>query len=228
MEEIMRDSYERFFAEGHMSKDDFFNFGIRETIYAPLDKAKICWEELKQRIKTNKPVYIRGFGRNSKGSPMFQDFYKNILDHDNVLIDSTNNFEPTKVIRDMTGYSKTESARHKPIQNYQVSHIFGRTKNIYAFTAPWNIVYLPKIIDPFTGHEAKGELVREYQAIFRRKSYCHFKPLIKDYNKLISDKAFKQRIDEHLKSIAYDDRYEQADIDKLEKSVREELTPISI
>jgi len=225
---IMRDSYERFFSEGYISKEQFFDFGIRETIYAPLDAAKNRWEELKQRIKSNQPVYMRGFGRNSNGSHMFQEFYKHILGNENVLIDPTNNKEPTTVIRDLTGYSKTKSAKHEPIRNYQISHIFGRTKNIYTFTAPWNIVYLPKIIDPFTGHEAKGALVDEYRVAFQQKSYSNFEPLIENYNKMISDKVFKQRIDSYLEYISRNSRYPQADIDKLVKSIDEELTPISI
>lgn len=49
--------------------------------------------------------------------------------------------------------------------------MFGRTKNIYAFTAPWNIVYMPKILDPFTGHEAKGEMVDEYRMLFQKQRH---------------------------------------------------------
>ena len=41
-----------------------------------------------------------------------------------------------------------------------------RTKNVYTFTALWNMVYLPKIIDPFIGHEAKSEIVDDNQAAF--------------------------------------------------------------
>ena len=41
----MRDSYERFFSEGYIDKDQFFDFGLRETIYAPKDKAKEGWEQ---------------------------------------------------------------------------------------------------------------------------------------------------------------------------------------
>lgn len=224
----MRDAYERFFSKFNISKEQFFDFGIHETIYAPRDKAKAGWEDLKQRIKNNQPVYIRGFGRNSSGSHLYQEFYKQTLGNENVKIDSTGNSEPTTVIRDMTGYSKIEYSKHELIRNYQVSHIFGRTKNIFMFTAPWNIVYLPKIIDPFTGHEAKGDWVNEYKVIFRQKSYARFEPLIEDYNALITEKAFQQRIDAYLKDISNNNRYPQADINKLTKSVREELTPISV
>ena len=140
-------------------------------------------------------------------------------------IDPSNNKEPTTVIREMTGYSKIESVKYKPIRNYQVSHIFGRTKNIFMFTAPWNIVYLPKLIDPFTGHEAKGDLIEEYQTLFQQKSYTLFKPLIEEYNKIISEPDLQTRIDEYFENIS--NSHPQEDIDKLRKSVQKELSPIN-
>lgn len=223
----MRDSYERFFSEGYISKEQFFDFGIRETIYTLLEKAKEGWEELKHRIRNNALVYMRGFGRNSNGSHLFQEFHSQVLGNENVKIDPANNKEPTNVIRDMTGYSKVKSSKHESIRNYQVSHIFGRTKNIFLFTAPWNIVYLPKMIDPFTGHEAKGDLINEYQTMFQQKSYKHFEMLIADYNQIVSEPNFQTRIDVYLEGILNSNRYSQADIDKLIKSVREKLTPIT-
>ena len=224
----MIDSYERFFSMMHISKEQFFDFGINETIRAPLEKAKAGWEELKQRIDNGQPVYIRGFGRNSSGSHMYLDFYKYILPNGSVHIDPINNLEPTKIVRDMTGYSKTPSTGHELIRNYQVSHVFGRTKNIYAFTAPWNIVYLPKIVDPFTGHEAKGEIVNEYKAMFRQEMYAYFEPLIEDYNELISDEWLTERIHSYFEDVSRNNRYSQKDTDKLKKSVCKELTPISV
>lgn len=83
------------------------------------------------------------------------------------------------------------------------------------------------MIDPFTGHEAKGDLIDEYQSIFQQKSYTHFESLIADYNQIISAPDFQARIDAYLEDILNSNRYPQADIDKLIKSVREELTPIT-
>lgn len=71
----MRDSYERFFSQGYISKDQFFEFGLSETIYAPLDKAEAAWEKLKHKVHSNQQVFIRGFGRNSNGTHLFQAFY---------------------------------------------------------------------------------------------------------------------------------------------------------
>ena len=152
----MRDSYERFFSEGYITKEQFYNFGVRETIHGEIEEATEFWEESKWKIREGQPVYIRGFGRNSNGSHLFQEFYSVVLGNQNVKIDPTNNREPTRVVRNLTGFSKTKSTKHEMIRNYQVSHVFGRTKNVFAFTAPWNIVYMPKLLDPLTGHEAKG------------------------------------------------------------------------
>jgi len=147
----MRDSYIRFFSKGYISKEQFFEFGLKETIYAPYEKAESEWNRLKQRIENNQEVFIRGFGRDANGTHLFQELYARLVGNHNVKKDPTNNAEPTKIIRELTGYSKTKYSKYELIRNYQISHIFGRTKNIYAFTAPWNIVYMPKMLDPFTG-----------------------------------------------------------------------------
>ncbi|PCJ12262.1 MAG: hypothetical protein COB04_18025 [Gammaproteobacteria bacterium] len=145
-----------------------------------------------------------------------------------VAKDSTNNAEPTKIIRELTGYSKIKNARHEPIRNYQISHIFGRTKNVFAFTAPWNIVYMPKILDPFTGHEAQGELIDEYTDLFQRQGYQRFGRLIDDFNQLISSADFLDRLKTSLNAMASDSSFTQQDMEKLRKSVSEEFAPIVI
>ncbi|EKF9276412.1 hypothetical protein O1B68_002153 [Vibrio cholerae] len=221
----MRDSYQRFFSQGLITKDQFFEFGLSETIYAPQDKAEHEWQKLKHRIQNNQPVHIRGFGRNSNGTHLFQDFYKEVFGNEHVAVDPTNNAIPTKIIRDLTGYSKSPSARHEAIRNYQISHIFGRTKNVYTFTAPWNMVYLPKIIDPFTGHEAKGDMVDEYQAIFQQRSYARFEPLIEDYNKLITQPELTDRIAAYLDKLS-SNAEDVKTVDKFTKALRDELSPI--
>jgi hypothetical protein len=39
-----------------------------------------------------------------------------------------------------SGFSKTvRGDSERKIQNYQVTHIFGRTKNPFLFSAPWSI-----------------------------------------------------------------------------------------
>ena len=223
----MRDSYERFFSEGFISKQQFFEFGLKETIYAPLEEATKEWEVLKSKIFNNEEVYIRSYGRNAKNSMSFTNFYSNIFNNHNVKIDPTNNSEPTKVIRNLTGYSKKPHRDYQPIQNYQISHVFGRTKNAFAFTAPWNIVYMPKILDPFTGHEATGDLIDEFKYQFKLNSYNKFKDLIEDYNEIVSSKGFTEKVNIFFGKLSDEGLLKEPDLKRLVKSINEEFTPIS-
>jgi len=222
----MRDSYIRFFSEGYISKEQFFEFGLKETIYAPFDQAEREWESLKKRITNNEEVFIRGFGRDANGTHLFQEFYEHLVGNSNVKKDSTNNAEPTKIIRELTGYSKTKSSKHELIRNYQISHIFGRTKNVYAFTAPWNIVYMPKMLDPFTGHEAKGDMIDEYTILFQKQGYKQFGKLIDDFNEIISNPNFIDKLNYCLDELSRDDSFKTKDIEKLKTAVINEFMPI--
>lgn len=56
---------------------------------------------------------------------------------------------------------------------------------MYCFTAPWNIVLIPIIIDPFTGHEAKGQYADLFKRKFRNKIIKQFKNEISEYNHLM-------------------------------------------
>ena len=75
--------------------------------------------------------------------------------------------------------------------NYQVSHLFGRTKNPLLFTSPWNIAYIPKYLDPFTGHESQGIHSTEFKNIFNQLIAKKFEPYIQDYHNFIDEHVFK-------------------------------------
>ena len=224
----MRDSYIRFFSEGYISKEEFFDFGLKETIYSPFDRAEREWELLKNRIHTNEEVFIRGFGKNASGTPLFKALYLHLVGNSNVTKDHTNNAQPTKIIRQLTEYSKKKSAKFESIRNYQISHIFGRTKNVYAFTAPWNIVYMPKMLDPFTGHEAKGDMIDEYTILFQQQGYQKFARLIDDFNEIISSPDFKDKLNYSLDELSRSDTFKTKDIENLRTAVKIEFMPIEI
>lgn len=224
----MRDAYIRFFDKGYITKKEFFEFGLSETIHSPYNKAEVEWNLLKRRIYNNETVFIRGFGRDANGTHLFQEFYKKLFSNYNVEKDPTNNAEPAKIIRSLTRYSKTQSSKFELIRNYQISHIFGRTKNVFAFTAPWNIVYMPKMLDPFTGHEAKGDMIDEYTFLFEKQAYDIFEKLIDDFNEIMISSIFKERIGESLNTLSLDISYTGEEIEKLKKAVDNEFRPIEI
>lgn len=222
----MRDSYEQLFSRGLITKDQLFEFGLSETIYVDIRTAENEWEALKDKIQFGEEVFIRGFGRDAKGTHLFKKFYSNLIGNHKVTKDSTNNAEPTKLLREWTGYSKNGGKAFKPIQNYQISHVFGRTKNVYCFTAPWNIVYVPKIIDPFTGHEAKGSYVDEYAQLFRSETFKHFGTLIEDFNQIVTNSDFQSNIKTAVGLMSYEEEFTSDDIEKLEKAINNEFLPI--
>lgn len=217
-----RDSYE-IFLEQFGGKEAFFRFGLDETIYIDPKDVREGWENLKKSIESKSTVFMRGFGRDGASTHMFIDFYNEILGLGEGVVqkDVNGNDQPTKLLQKYTGFTK-----NKDIFNFQVSHIFGKTKNIYAFTAPWNIVFMPKILDPFTGHEAKGEMVGEFQKLFQHQSYLHFKDYIEEFNEIVIH--LNDNIQKYFDDLRESPRFSEAQIKKFSKAIDEEFAPISI
>jgi hypothetical protein len=111
----MLDSYEKFFSEGYILKEQFFEFGLKETIYADEKEAENEWKNLKDRIENNQEVFIRGFGRDASKTNLYKQLYKILIKNENITKDSNNNSEPTKVITKLTQYSKQKNSKYKLI-----------------------------------------------------------------------------------------------------------------
>jgi hypothetical protein len=174
----IRDAYEQFFEI--FPKEIFIKFGLENIITIEKDDVSREWKMLINKIdELSDDLYIRSFGRNGSGNNNIQKMYKEILNI-NINFDPNNNAKPAKLLQNLTGFKK-----NKTIFNYQISHVFGNTKNVYCFTAPWNIIFIPKIIDPFTGHEAKGNYVDEFQIIIKRNIFDKFKKEIIEYNEIM-------------------------------------------
>lgn len=176
-----RDSYYDFMNYFGIKPKELFDWGMNAIIFPPNKTVETEWENLKHRIFNNNVVYIRGYGRDAHGTQLYTDFYGYAFKNYQVIKDPTNNNKPQSNIKKMTGL-----ARNKDIYNYQVSHIWGKTKNIFLFEAPWNICYIPKIIDPFTGHETKGDLPIDFQEYFIKSVQKKYRKYIDDYNQIIS------------------------------------------
>lgn len=218
-----RDAYTKLFE--HIDKDLFFKSGIDDIVYIDNQAIAIQWNQLKNSVFENQVVFIRGYGRDAKGTDMFFKFYENMFGNSNVRKDSTNNAEPTKLLKNMTSYSKTPQADKMLIMNYQISHLFGRTKNPLLFTCPWNIAYIPKYLDPFTGHETQGKYSEQFKKIISPILKDKFKNYIEDYNSIIRNKI-SNRIDESLEFVKYELNLNMSELNQFEKDVRNELSEI--
>lgn len=180
----IKDGYLEFFEYFQIDENSFLKFAQDSIILSPKEKAAKEWRDLVQKIKTKgQQAYVRSYARNGSGNALYQNLYQNIFLCD-VKVDPSNNHYPTKLLQDLTEYYKN-SGKKTNLVNYQVSHIFGHTKNPYAFCAPWNIAFVPKILDPFTGHESKGELTKKITTLYKNLMLTNYQELIEEYNAIM-------------------------------------------
>ncbi len=219
----MRDSYTKLFEQ--INIDDFFKIAIEDITYIEDEKIKIQWNELKERVFNNGEIFIRGYGRNASNTHLYFKFYEKLLGNTNIKKDSSNNAEPTKLLKNLTEFSKTEMRGKTKIMNYQISHLFGRTKNPLLFGCSWNIAYLPKYIDPFTGDETQGIYSKRFKEIFRPIIKEKFKFYINDYNEIIRN-FINPHIKESLAFVKKECKLDKSDFEKFERDLKNELNEI--
>jgi hypothetical protein len=222
----MRDAYDKLFE--HIDKDLFFKKSLEDIIYIENDKINLQWNSLKQNVFENKPVYVRGYGRDAKKTLYFITLYKHLFGNENVFKDSTNNAQPTKLISSNTNYCKiTEDGKYgkEKIRNYQISHLFGRTKNPLLFNCAWNIAYIPKYLDPFTGHETQGDYSSDFKNLILPILKEKFNYYINDYNKLMESKVLGQLNDSLLK-VRRELKINRTEFSRFEKHAKSELSLI--
>lgn len=197
----IKDGYLEFFQSFKIDNEELIKFGLEKALFCDVDKAQSSWDSSKITISNKQIVHIRGYGRDAKGTILFNHLYELLFDipQQNIIKDPTNNQIPTKLIQEWTGFQK--SGAKQSIQNYQVSHIFGKTKNPYLFAAPFNIMFIPKILDPFTGHESKGELPNKFKNAIQVLAYQKFSTLIKDYNQIILEDKFQEKLLESIERV---------------------------
>lgn len=214
------DSYDKFLSKFNISKEEFFQFGIDNTITPDIELVSKYWTELKERLFSGDIVYIRGAGREAKGTQIYLEFYSSFFKNQNITKDPTNNLKPQQILQAITGYRRNEN-----IFNYQVSHTFGRTKNPLMFEAPWNLAFVPKMIDPLTGHETQGDWPIEYQEIYTKKIRKDYLEFIDDYNKTIQTYDVEGELNRFVQRIDTS-QYSDKQIQEFMKGIRNELSVI--
>jgi hypothetical protein len=198
----MKDGYMDILKQLNVEEEAFIETGLKNIIDSSIkrDKAKKEWMWLVNRVETGEDkVYVRNYGRGSN-SKEWVKFLKTIFPNSDLHVDQTNNDHPKRLISLLTDFStkeyKSERNSHKELLlNYRVSHVFGKTKNPLAFTAPWNIVYLPTMFDPLTGHESSGDLSAKFSKHLKKRIYCIFKDEINHFNKLMEDINIQKHVE---------------------------------
>lgn len=204
---VQLDSYIELFNLLKIDKEQFLTAGLSLVKFIGDEEACKSWKVLKRNIDSKTAVPIRGYGRNFKTVNPYKDLYEKL--NISIEVDKANNSFPTDTISALSIYSKSKDAPGSKTQitNYQVSHIFGRTHNVYCFTAPWNIAYVPKIFDPLTGHEAKGDLAKRFSDSFQKTAYGKFEDQIKEFNSIMD--GLRDPIATALNSTSFTKKFKQ-------------------
>lgn len=218
----VNDSYKEFIDYFGIKKDDLFDYGIQSIICADFDTAKTQYDELKVKLTSNQSLTIRSYGRNGNNSLLYRKMYIEIFGNSSIKIDSTNNAVPRANISKATGHTINGD-----IFNYQVSHVWGKTKNPILFEAVWNICFVPRIIDPFTGHECKGGWNEEFIPKFKEHVYSSFEDVIEDYNQFIRNNNVQNKIREYVKKLRKGGNDDAKLIDRFEEDALGEWQLIS-
>ena len=82
---MARDAYQLFFdqfIDGR--KDEFFKFGLTQTIYGDKEKSHINWEDLKHRVFNNRQAYIRRYGTGGRNTQLYKDFYAFVFNNESI------------------------------------------------------------------------------------------------------------------------------------------------
>lgn len=217
---MIKDGYKEFFETFKIADEAFLEFAKKSIILISQDKAIKEWDDLKSKIKSNtESVYVRSYGRNGSNNHLYKEAYQKFFQC-KIEVDPSNNLYPTNVLQKLTGFNK--KGKKANIRNYQVSHIFGLTKNPYAFCAPWNIAFIPKILDPFTGHESKSHLTDRVSGILRELAIKEYGKLIEEYNNEMIE--LNDQINEFVKN----EKTNDIAIKKFHDSLYSEFSTISI
>lgn len=223
-----KDGYEQFFEYFNIDKNDLWNFAKESIVTVDIDKAILQWNLIKSAIEEGtEPVIVRNYGLKGVNSGLYLDLYRHIVPNAVIKIDPTNNTYPPKILAKYTGYYKKSGVTQNRISNYQVSHIFERTRNPYSFGAVWNMAYIPKILDPFTGHEATGDLVVEFTGQLQYFFYDKYKVIIEEYNAI--NEQLLQLSREYVNSDAFvtGDKSDKV-IDYFKKSIEFQFSKIEL
>ncbi len=215
----MIDAYEGLIPE-YISQEEFFRFGLEKSIYIPDEKVKKEWDALKQKLASNKPLFIRGV-KDSLTNQLFYDFYAKVMENQHVKKDPSNTQSPTKIMETLSGYKKS-----KDLRNYQLASIFSRSRNVLAFNAPWNIVYIPNMIDPLLGPDARGDMALQYKEVFQKHCYEKFKPYIQEFNDMITNVHFLRNKDQYLNALYDNGMQDREIVSRFETILEEEFAPI--
>ena len=223
------DAYDVLFDELELEPARFFERSLAAIKDVDPASAEEDWNALVERLENGGTAFIRGAGRNAQGTEAWFKVCRHLFKNADIRKDPDNNTEPTKLLTRLTRYGKVtekgEGIRH--LMNYQVSHLWEkRTHNPLLFTAAWNIAWVPKYLDPFTGHETKGEHVVAFQKRFRQRNRERYGRQIAAYNAYVKANVLPRLEEALVATISELQGWSVRKVSSFESRVRQEFAVI--
>jgi len=194
-----RESYHEFLEMFGIMPQAVCDFGLEYSVFAEPDVAQAQWQKLKDALLNDGQLHIRAI--TGKDQDREFQFYKRLsaylFGNNSLSHDCTGNYYPRRNLERAVGWVVTihPQADTGVLVNFQTSHVLsGRTHNPLLYSAVWNIVFTPKIIDPFTGDEANGPTAELFRKAFQSRIRARFGACIEDYNRLVGERDVLNRI----------------------------------
>ncbi len=196
-----RESYSEFLDAFGIRPEALCDFGLDHSVFAESEEAWTQWQDLKNTLLHGGRLYIRAIAGNAHDREFL--FYKRL--HENMFPgvelchDCTGNYYPRRNLSRAVGWDVTihPAQENGVLVNFQTSHaLSGRTHNPLLYLAVWNIVFTPKVIDPFTGDEAETAAAALFREAFLDKIRRRFDRCVADYNNFVDEHNILNRIGE--------------------------------
>ncbi|MBA3901364.1 MAG: hypothetical protein H0X62_14345 [Bacteroidetes bacterium] len=215
------DGIKNFFSDFNIDPVKFAKWGIKNTKFPDPGISKKVWLSLCKEIeREEKPVYIREYGNKIVKQEAYLEFLNKVIPNANIDYDKRNNVRPRIY------FDQALIVNRNNFKNYTITHIWGKTKNPYAFNAPWNMAYMPGIVAPFTDHMGSGKIQVSFSKIFKAKAYEKHKESIELFNKKMNE--LKPKIKKAIAAFDKNPQLAPRDIIDLKKRVEENFSPITL
>ena len=224
------DAYDILLQKLQLSESDFAEFGLKSILYVEFEIKKTQWEEIKKTASSKDSLlYIRKYGQQGLNSNWFKTLYVSIFECQ-IIEDPTNNKYPSQTLNKYTPYRKnsiSQNTKFTPIFNYQISHLFGRTKNPLLFTSLWNLAYIPRHFDPFTGHESKGKISETIRNAFKKRTFEENVFFIEDYSRFYNE-YIHPKLAQAIENVRVEYSLNENQLKQFIEDATEQLSPITL
>lgn len=236
--------YRHFFDNKEITVKDLWDFTLENMIFID-NQEGIIFSDRVQDYLTNgeKGILLAGATNPFEEQIHYKNIYRILFPGVTFKFETIKNATPRKFLEALTGVKETDPPMqiYLKLRSYQVLHIFKRVHNPYAYLAPWNIIFIPKVLAPFLTvnekyviprfltsnqkefYEKHIEELPEFEVAVKRYIYDRYQQEIDDFNEEM--KVLKKKVIPYLEEVRQKEGEEV--YETIKKTFLREFSPIS-